>query len=211
MKKDTTNRLVTVLDKQRFLKNVEKGEIMDLRTERTKRNIINAFIELRAKKPLEKITVKELSELAYINKATFYSHYHDIYDLSEQLEDEAIANVLKNIPHPDSIVNNPKLCIEELTSALQSQDCLTNILFSGTRSSILASRLEQGIKQEVFARHPEYQDNLKWNILLTYLIQGGFRASVSYMDVDNDVVTEILGDVNEYLVHQFLSPDVSKK
>ena len=55
---------------------------MDLRTERTKRSIINAFLELRSQKPLEKITVKELSELAFINKATFYTHYQDIYDLS---------------------------------------------------------------------------------------------------------------------------------
>ena len=55
---------------------------MDLRTEKTKRSIINSFLELRSRKPLEKITVKELSEKAEINKATFYLHYHDIYDLS---------------------------------------------------------------------------------------------------------------------------------
>ena len=56
---------------------------MDLRTERTKRSIANAFLELRKQKDIEKITVKELAELAYINKATFYTHYHDIYDLSD--------------------------------------------------------------------------------------------------------------------------------
>ena len=37
---------------------------MDLRTERTKRSIANAFLELRKHKPLEKISVKELAELA---------------------------------------------------------------------------------------------------------------------------------------------------
>lgn len=41
---------------------------MDLRAQRTRRSIINAFIELRALKPLEKITVKELSERALITK-----------------------------------------------------------------------------------------------------------------------------------------------
>ncbi len=39
---------------------------MDLRVQRTQRNIINAFLQLRTKKPIEKITIKELSELAYI-------------------------------------------------------------------------------------------------------------------------------------------------
>ena len=51
---------------------------MDLRVEKTERGIKNAFIELRSKKPLEKITIKELCELACINKSTFYSHYRDI-------------------------------------------------------------------------------------------------------------------------------------
>ena len=35
---------------------------MDYRIEKTKRSIYNAFIELRARKPLEKLTVKELCE-----------------------------------------------------------------------------------------------------------------------------------------------------
>ena len=73
---------------------------MDLRIQRTKKSIINAFIELRASKPLEKITIKELSDLAFINKATFYTHYKDIYDLAEQLENEAVTSVLNDIPHP---------------------------------------------------------------------------------------------------------------
>ena len=60
---------------------------MDLRIEKTERGIKNAFIELRSRKSLEKITVKELCESARINKSTFYAHYKDIYDLSEQLEE----------------------------------------------------------------------------------------------------------------------------
>ena len=63
---------------------------MDLREKKTKRSIKKAFLQLRAQKPLEKITIKELSELAEISKATFYLHYKDIYDLSSQLQNEVI-------------------------------------------------------------------------------------------------------------------------
>ena len=48
---------------------------MDLRIEKTRQSIVNAFIALRSRKPLEKITVKELCEKAQINKSTFYFHY----------------------------------------------------------------------------------------------------------------------------------------
>ena len=51
---------------------------MDLRIEKTENAIRNAFIQLRAKKALEKITIKELCEAALIHKSTFYSHYRDI-------------------------------------------------------------------------------------------------------------------------------------
>ena len=64
---------------------------MDLRVEKTKGSIVNAFLSLRARKPLEKITVKELCQLARINKSTFYTHYSDIFALSHALEGEVVA------------------------------------------------------------------------------------------------------------------------
>lgn len=177
---------------------------MDLRTERTKRSIVNAFIELRAKKPIEKITIKELAELAYINKATFYTHYHDIYDLAEQLEEEVIESVLKGIPHPDHIIKNPKRAVEELTNALISKKSLTNILFSGSREAIYAKRLEQGLKEHVYELYPEYRENLVWDITLTMVIQGGFLAFMSHADKNMKDVVEILGDINQCLQENFL-------
>ena len=56
---------------------------MDLRITRTRNSIFSAFLELRSKKALERITVKELTEKAGISKQTFYLHFKDIYDLVE--------------------------------------------------------------------------------------------------------------------------------
>ena len=70
---------------------------MDLRVKKTRKSIVDAFIELRQIKPLEKITVKELASKAMINKATFYLHYQDIYDLEDSLESELISSVLSSI------------------------------------------------------------------------------------------------------------------
>lgn len=60
---------------------------MDLRIQKTRAAIKSAFLELRRKKPIEKITVTELAKLAEINKATFYLHYSDIYSLADEMED----------------------------------------------------------------------------------------------------------------------------
>lgn len=60
----------------------------DRRTRRTKTLLKNAYIQLLKEKKFTEISVKELCELADINRGTFYLHYNDIYDLKTQLEDD---------------------------------------------------------------------------------------------------------------------------
>lgn len=184
---------------------------MDLRVQRTKNNIINAFIELRSKKPLEKISVKELSELAFINKATFYTHYRDIYDLAEQLENEAIDTVLNSISHPECLVTNPKQGVRSLSAAIRSQNELFSILFAPPRNVVLLNKIETALRARIFGIFPEFQNNLEMELLLTVLIHGCFTAFVSHHDADPDTVIEILGKFNECLIHTVYSkPDLSQ-
>ena len=114
---------------------------MDLRIEKTKKSIINSFIELRSKKELEKITVKELCEKAQINKSTFYSHYHDIYDLSEQLETEVVNSIIEQMNHPEYVIEKPELFTHELYAGHMARSALIEILFSGTRSNIFLHKI----------------------------------------------------------------------
>lgn len=67
----------------------------DQRTRFTKQLIRQAFIHLLQQKPLRSITVKELCALAGINRGTFYSHYLDLYDLLEKIEEEMLRDFQK--------------------------------------------------------------------------------------------------------------------
>ena len=49
----------------------------------TKRALIASLKELMADKPLDKITVTDLTEHCGVNRMTFYYHFKDIYDLVE--------------------------------------------------------------------------------------------------------------------------------
>ena len=55
---------------------------MDIRVQKTKKAIADAFLRMTGKKPIEKITVTDIVTEAQINKSTFYAHYRDIYDLN---------------------------------------------------------------------------------------------------------------------------------
>ncbi len=177
---------------------------MDLRVERTRRNIINAFIALRSRKPLEKISIKELAEAAQINKATFYSHYHDIYDLSEQLEKETIDNILSCIPHPEELLNTPKQATEMLAVAFLSQSRLINILFADNRSSNLINCVEERLKNMIYTACPETKENLELDIMLSYLIQGSFHVFLYQSgDVPEEQLIALLGKMNEKILDIF--------
>jgi AcrR family transcriptional regulator len=61
----------------------------------TKQRIKQAFLELVEVKTFSKISVKEITERAHINRTTFYLHYQDVYDLLDKIEDR-IARDIKN-------------------------------------------------------------------------------------------------------------------
>lgn len=62
----------------------------DLRVMRTRKLIMDAFIELSSKKEFKDITVKDITAEAMINRATFYYHFQDIYDLLEKALSEVL-------------------------------------------------------------------------------------------------------------------------
>ncbi len=172
---------------------------MDLRIEKTKRSIINSFLEVRSEKEIEKVTVKEICEKAQINKSTFYSHYHDIYDLSEQLETEVVNSIIEQMSHPEYIIEKPELFTKELTKGYMSKNTLINILFSGSRSNALIHKIEKSLKELVFRKYPEYKNDAAKNITLTYCIYGGFYAYWESREYKDETVIDMIGKLSAKL------------
>ncbi len=63
-----------------------KSESVDRRTRKTISLIKKTFTHLLLEKDIKDISISELTELADINRGTFYLHYKDIFDLFEQIE-----------------------------------------------------------------------------------------------------------------------------
>ena len=60
----------------------------DRRVRRTKKLLTKALTELLQTKQINEITVKELTDLADMNRGTFYLYYKDIFDMLEKIEEE---------------------------------------------------------------------------------------------------------------------------
>ena len=61
-------------------------------SQQTKWALAAALKKLMAQKPLEKITISELTDLCHIKRQNFYYHFEDIYDLMRWMfQNEAVA------------------------------------------------------------------------------------------------------------------------
>lgn len=57
----------------------------------TRQNLIDAFWLLYCKKSIEKITVKEICDVAGYNRSTFYVYFKDAYEILAEIEEQTIT------------------------------------------------------------------------------------------------------------------------
>lgn len=69
----------------------------DRRVAYTKMVLKESLLELIREKPVGKISVKEICERADINRATFYSHFNDVYDMLNQIESELYETISQTL------------------------------------------------------------------------------------------------------------------
>jgi AcrR family transcriptional regulator len=77
---------------------------LDPRVRRTRELIVRAFNELVAEKGHTGLTVQEIAERATINRATFYDHFADQYELFDHAISEAFREELRQrLPDPSRL------------------------------------------------------------------------------------------------------------
>jgi len=69
----------------------------DLRVRRTRKLLREALIALIEERNFDGITVGEIAERAMVSRAAFYRSYQDKYDLVEQIFEEMVATVVREI------------------------------------------------------------------------------------------------------------------
>ena len=79
-------------------------------------------------RPKSKVTIKDISELADVNRGTFYKHYADqnslLYEIQEELDFEIKATLEKKLTHSSA---NTEL-IEETFRCIAAQSSLCKVL-----------------------------------------------------------------------------------
>lgn len=149
---------------------------MEENKNRSQRAILNAFLEMRASMPLEKISVTALCEKADVNKSTFYAYYHDVYDLSEQMQKEVIDRIAATLPLQESIHDLTQFT-KEILMAYEANKTMIQTLFSGSQSSILPKLIIEKVLSYYQAENTGYTEEELLTIV-NYKIYGAYFAFI---------------------------------
>ena len=127
------------------------------RVRKTRQQLQDGFIYLRKQKDLKDITVKELCELTDLNRGTFYLHYKDIYDLSEQLEESLFVSFQEvldkhSIAYEDNPIDTPEPLLRDVLALIKDNSEFCTMLLSDTGEIAFVNKLKKLVLDIAFKK-----------------------------------------------------------
>ena len=132
----------------------EKKE--DRRVRRTKKLLTQALTRLLQEKQAKEITVKELTELADMNRGTFYLYYKDMFDMLEKIEDgmfEALDAIVSLHEH-DDVSQQTKPILLDLFRFIQDNQEMCRVLLSPHGDMNFLHRLNEVVREKCLKAWP---------------------------------------------------------
>ena len=153
----------------------------DRRVRKTKKAMTSALAQLLLEKPLSSISVREISELADINRGTFYLHYHDVYDMVEQLQNEIFEklNEIVDLHEPKNNTDELFPMLVDLFHLLSENAELAKVFIGKNGNAAFVDKLKKVIHEKCFA-NVQKNLNIKNSAEFEYFIISSFPAVLGY-------------------------------
>ncbi|WP_077617022.1 TetR/AcrR family transcriptional regulator [Bacillus sinesaloumensis] len=153
----------------------------DPRVLRTRKLIMDSFMDLSGKKEFKDITIKDITTEAMINRATFYYHFEDIYDLLEKVLSEVLLINLNSQSYQQSGLNEETLVgiFKAITDFQMSLSNRCHRGYEDTIARIIRDHLEVIFYKMLTKQHPSDEEKtLKLTAIM--LSWGMYGASVEW-------------------------------
>lgn len=176
---------------------------------RTQNLLKNGLTDLMKQKPLQKITVKELTDYVNLNRGTFYLHYKDIFDLMDQIENTLLQDFeVINQTHKVLEMNgHPYPLLRDLFAFLKENAEFTKILIIDNRDQNFVDKIKGILKQRcmtdwhyLFSNYSEQKSAL----YSSYVVYGCIGLIESWIKNDFRETPEELASYAEDVILQGL-------
>ena len=181
----------------------------DRRVLRTKKAIRNAFAALLVEKEVGDITVREIAELADINRKTFYNYYAGVHEVVDEIENEVISNFASVLERVDwqHAVEEPYSLISQVTMIIHTDLDFYGNLFTMNGNSSLSGKIVALLKENIRGALGDRinADDLAADTALVYTLNGMLAAYQNWFHNGKQQPIEELSDTISKLCFYGLS------
>ena len=150
----------------------ENTNTYDRRTAKTRKAIIDALADLLYEKELHKVTVKEITEKADINRGTFYKHFLDVYDLYDKAEQDILVDLGMLVLQLEEIPSDK--FFTHLVDFIDNNRAVFRMMFSPNSTNKLRDRFNRCLEGSLRQVEAEKKDTAISDINLRY--QTNYRS-----------------------------------
>lgn len=165
------------------------------RTQMTKKLLKESVFELMEKKPLNKITIKEICANADVNRTTFYKYYGDQYMLVKDAEGELLrktSEFLKNLSSDEEKIT----LLEEFLAYMRANGDTFRILLDKNSDTDFRINMMKVAMEKVLAEkyEPKIQDEGK-KYVFSMIIMGAINTIGLWIDSGYDMSERELAEL----------------
>ena len=148
----------------------------DRRVAKTKRAIYSAFAELLSQRELDDITIRDIVDIADINRKTFYNYYSGIHALLDEIENSIVQTFEDALGDTDfrQAIHHPDIVFEKLTAIVNSNIEFYGHLISMKSNASLITKivglLKEKTREAVISQLPDIEN--KADIILDFVFSG---------------------------------------
>lgn len=160
-------------------------ETSDIRIKKENRSVIKTknqlklgLITLLKDKPAPEITVKELCELADVNRGTFYYHYSDIFDMINKVQEgffEDFYEIINDIINYNGKIINPDFFIEQVFEFFAENAELSEIFLGANGDKSFLDSLKELVDKKCSVMWSEAGSHMKdaeFDLFNSFIING---------------------------------------
>ena len=191
---------------------LSKVNANDRRVKRTKKLLRDSLFTLLQEKSINEITVTELTEIADINRATFYFYYTDIMDMLDQIQNEAyelFEDVLVGTEdHVDSMEDFAKYIENILIFCKENPTIARFVITREYNNNKVLKKIKKLLAKKVPVAKENYSQDDPRRFVLNFALNALTGTVVDWMDDGMIIPPPIMA---EFIANMYISGSLYAK
>ncbi len=191
---------------------LSKVNANDRRVKRTKKLLRDSLFTLLQTKSINEITVTELTEIADINRATFYFYYTDIMDMLDQIQDESYELFEEVLIGTEEYINSTEAFTSYIENILlfckQNPSVARFVITREFNNNKVLKKIKKLLAKKVPVAKENYAQDDPRRFVLNFALNALTGTVVDWMDDGMVIPPDVMA---EFIANMYISGSIHAK